>query len=105
VALSDEARPVKGILATALQAVAEYRYGLLVPSANADEAAVVEGVRVYPVGKLSRRRQCEAWIARRSEASDRPRTPASLSLCARSLREPADATTPERLFDQSWALT
>ena len=37
----------------ALQAVLEGRDGLLVPQANASEAAVVEGVNVYPVGSLS----------------------------------------------------
>ena len=37
----------------ALQAVAEKRDGLLVPSANAAEAAVVEGLNVYPIGSLA----------------------------------------------------
>ena len=41
-ALTGETRPVKGILAMALQALAEGRDGLLVPTANAAEAAVVE---------------------------------------------------------------
>jgi magnesium chelatase family protein len=53
VALTDETRPVKGILAMALQALAEERDGLLLPTATAAEDAVVEGVIVYPVGSLA----------------------------------------------------
>src|SRR5271157_5175774 len=52
-ALTGETRPIKGILAMALQAVSEGRDGLLVPTANAAEAAVVEGLNVYPVGSLA----------------------------------------------------
>ena len=52
-ALTGETRPIKGILAMALQAVAEGRDGMLVPTANASEAAVVEGLNVYPVGSLA----------------------------------------------------
>ena len=52
-ALTGETRPVKGALAMALAAVAEGRDGLLVPSANAAEAAVVEGVAIYPIGSLA----------------------------------------------------
>jgi len=52
-ALTGETRPIKGILAMALQAVSEARDGLLVPTANAAEAAVVEGLNVYPVGSLT----------------------------------------------------
>jgi magnesium chelatase family protein len=52
-ALTGETRPVKGILSMALQAVLEGRDGLLVPRANAAEAAVVEGLNVYPVGSLA----------------------------------------------------
>jgi magnesium chelatase family protein len=37
----------------ALAAAAEGRDGLLVPTANAAEAAVVEGVSVYPIGSLT----------------------------------------------------
>jgi magnesium chelatase family protein len=46
-------RPVKGILSMALRAVAEGRGGLIVPRANAAEAAIVEGLDVYPVGSLA----------------------------------------------------
>ena len=52
-ALTGETRPIKGILAMALQAVTEARDGLLVPTANAAEAAVVEGLNVHPVGSLA----------------------------------------------------
>ena len=52
-ALTGETRPIKGILAMALQAVSEGRDGLLVPTANAAEAAVVEGLNVFPVGSLA----------------------------------------------------
>src|SRR5205814_2312604 len=52
-ALTGETRPIKGALAMALAASAQGRDGLLVPSANANEAAVVEGIAVYPVGSLA----------------------------------------------------
>jgi magnesium chelatase family protein len=52
-ALDGETRPIKGALAMALAAAGEGRSGLLVPSANAAEAAVVEGISVYPVGSLA----------------------------------------------------
>jgi len=52
-ALTGETRPINGVLAMALQAAAEKRTGLLVPTANGQEAAVVEGLNVYPVGSLA----------------------------------------------------
>jgi magnesium chelatase family protein len=52
-ALNGDTRPIKGVLAMALTAVAERRDGLLVPSANAAEAAVVEGVPIFPIGSLA----------------------------------------------------
>lgn len=51
--LDGETRPIKGALAMALAASAEGRSALLVPSANAAEAAVVEGVPVIPIGSLA----------------------------------------------------
>src|SRR4051812_20705663 len=48
-ALNGETRPIKGALAAA----DEHRDGLLVPTANAAEAAVVEGIAVYPIGSLA----------------------------------------------------
>jgi magnesium chelatase family protein len=52
-ALTGETRPIKGVLAMALQAAAEKRDGLLVPAANAAEAAVVEGLNVIPIASLA----------------------------------------------------
>jgi magnesium chelatase family protein len=52
-ALTGETRPIKGVLAMALQAAAERRDGLLVPAANAPEAAVVEGLNVIPIASLA----------------------------------------------------
>ena len=52
-ALTGETRPVKGILSMAIQFVAGGRDGLLVPTANATVAAVVEGLDVYPVGSFA----------------------------------------------------
>ncbi len=51
--LDGETRPIKGALAMALAAASEGRSALLVPSANAPEAAVVEGIPIIPIGSLS----------------------------------------------------
>jgi magnesium chelatase family protein len=51
-ALTGETRPIKGVLAMALQAAAEKRDGLLVPAAKAPKAAVVEGLNVIPIASL-----------------------------------------------------
>jgi magnesium chelatase family protein len=51
-ALSGEVRRVRGVLPIAIQARAEGCRGILVPVENADEAAVVEGLVVYPVQTL-----------------------------------------------------
>ena len=48
-ALSGEVRRVRGVLPIAIQARDEGCRGILVPAENADEAAVVEGLIVYPV--------------------------------------------------------
>ena len=52
-ALDGETRPIKGVLAMALAAAQGGKTGLLVPTANAAEAAVVEGIDVYPIGSLA----------------------------------------------------
>lgn len=52
-ALEGSTRPVKGALAMAMAASRSNIRRLLVPSANAAEAAVVDGVDVYPIGSLS----------------------------------------------------
>src|SRR6185436_1232679 len=51
-ALNGAVRPVKGVLAIALRARADGKTGLLVPAENAAEAAVVAGLKVFPVQNL-----------------------------------------------------
>ena len=51
-ALSGEIRRVKGVLPIALQARKDGRRGIIVPSDNAEEAGVVEGLDVYPMRTL-----------------------------------------------------
>ena len=51
-ALSGEIRRVKGVLPIALRAREDGRTGIIVPSDNAEEAGVVEGLDVYPVRTL-----------------------------------------------------
>ncbi len=48
-ALDGKVRPVRGVLPMAMRARAEGMQGVLVPRDNASEAAVVEGLAVYPV--------------------------------------------------------
>lgn len=50
--LSGELRPVRGVLSSALRLKEFGLKGILVPEANAREAALVEGVPVYPVRDL-----------------------------------------------------
>jgi len=52
-ALEGSTRPVKGALSIALAAREQGCKRLLVPTANAREAAVVEGIEVYPVSSLA----------------------------------------------------
>ncbi len=51
-ALSGEVRRVKGVLPIAITAKKSGRKGIIVPKDNAEEAAVVEGLEVYPVSNL-----------------------------------------------------
>ncbi|MBU0677878.1 MAG: YifB family Mg chelatase-like AAA ATPase [Verrucomicrobia bacterium] len=51
-ALSGEVRRVRGVLPIALHAKKEGLKGILVPVGNAEEAAVVDGLDVYPVSTL-----------------------------------------------------
>ena len=51
-ALSGEVRRVKGVLPIALRLRDEGKLGFIVPYENAGEAAVVEGLSVYPVRNL-----------------------------------------------------
>lgn len=52
-ALDGSIRPAKGTLSMALSAKEQGMQGLLVPAANAREAAVVEGIDVIPVASLT----------------------------------------------------
>lgn len=54
--LDGAVRPVKGILSIALEARRRGRTHLLVPEQNAPEAAVIEGIHVFPIRCLK-----EAW--------------------------------------------
>ena len=51
-ALSGAVRRIKGVLPIAMMVAAEGKRSLLVPVENADEAAVVSGLEVYPVHNL-----------------------------------------------------
>jgi magnesium chelatase family protein len=61
-ALSGEVRRVRGVLPIAMAMREAKRKALLVPRDNADEAAVVEGIDVYPVSNL---RQAADFVAGR----------------------------------------
>ncbi|CAM3294203.1 YifB family Mg chelatase-like AAA ATPase [Rhodothermus bifroesti] len=52
-ALDGTVRPVRGVLPIAIRARQERRKGVIVPVANAEEAALVEGLEVYPVASLA----------------------------------------------------
>lgn len=54
--LDGAVRPVKGVLSIALEAKNRGRLRVLVPEANAPEAAVIEGIQVYPIRCLR-----DAW--------------------------------------------
>lgn len=51
--LDGRVKPVKGILSIAAMAREQKVEGLLVPKENAQEAAVVDGIKVYPVDDLT----------------------------------------------------
>ncbi|MBN2301504.1 MAG: YifB family Mg chelatase-like AAA ATPase [Lentisphaerae bacterium] len=51
-ALSGEVRRVKGVLPIAIRAKNDRRFKIIVPVDNAEEAAVVDGLAVYPVRTL-----------------------------------------------------
>jgi magnesium chelatase family protein len=52
-ALEGTIRPVKGALSMAIAAREQGKRGLIVPLANAQEAAVVDGIDIIPVGLLA----------------------------------------------------
>jgi magnesium chelatase family protein len=51
-ALDGQVRPVRGVLPMAIRARGEGKRAVLVPAANAAEAAVVEGLEVYPIARI-----------------------------------------------------
>lgn len=51
-ALDGELRPVKGVLPIAIQAKKENFKGIILPAANAAEAAIVNGLTVYGINNL-----------------------------------------------------
>jgi magnesium chelatase family protein len=52
-ALDGSVRAVKGVLPISLAAKREGRKGIIVPADNVAEAAVVDGIKVYPIGSLA----------------------------------------------------
>lgn len=63
-ALSGEVRPVKGVLAIALAAKKKKKQAILVPTANAKEAAIVQGIAVYAIDNL---RQAADFLEKKIE--------------------------------------
>ena len=55
--LSGEVRPVRGVLPMVIKAREDGVQAVFVPAANAQEAAVVDGIRVYPVHSVKERVQ------------------------------------------------
>ncbi len=52
-ALDGRVRPVRGVLSLALEARAKGRKAIFVPAENAQEAAIVQGIRTYPITHLN----------------------------------------------------
>ena len=63
-ALTGAVRPVKGVLPIAIQARAMGLDGMLVPTENTAEAAVVDGLKIYPIANL---REAAAFLEGREE--------------------------------------
>ena len=63
-ALTGEIRPVKGALPIALEARSQGKKAVVLPAANAPEAAIVEGIDVYGVTNL---RQAYEVLTRQSD--------------------------------------
>ncbi|HEY3402243.1 MAG TPA: YifB family Mg chelatase-like AAA ATPase [Ohtaekwangia sp.] len=51
-ALDGKLRPIKGVLPIAIQAKREKFKGFILPADNASEAAIVDGLEIYPVSTL-----------------------------------------------------
>ncbi|QSR85799.1 YifB family Mg chelatase-like AAA ATPase [Methylacidimicrobium sp. B4] len=67
-ALSGELRPVRGVLSAALEAQRQRAKHILLPAANAAEAAVVSGIRIHTAGGLAE----AAAVLRDPESSPLP---------------------------------
>ena len=76
--LDGAVRPVRGVLPMAAGARAEGRRAILVPPENAAEAAVVEGLEVYPVASL---REAFEFLAERGGCGT-PEAPRPLEVAA-----------------------
>jgi magnesium chelatase family protein len=50
--LNGDVRPIRGVLSIAVNALKRKMYGLICPSQNANEAAIVDGLSVFPVSSL-----------------------------------------------------
>lgn len=74
-ALTGQVRPVKGVLAIALAAKRKKKQALLVPAANAREAAIVQGIDVYAIENL---RQAVEFLSGRLELEPVVIDPASV---------------------------
>ena len=77
--LDGAVRPVRGVLPMAAGARAEGRRAILVPPENAAEAAVVEGLEVYPVASL---REAFEFLAEQG-GRGAPEAPRPLEVAAR----------------------
>lgn len=73
-ALTGEIRPVKGALPIAIEARERGKKAVLLPSANAPEAAIVEGIDVYGVRNL---REAYEFLIRKTELAPVPGNAAS----------------------------
>ncbi len=73
-ALTGEIRPVKGALPIAIEARERGKKAVLLPAANAPEAAIVEGIDVYGVKNL---REAYEFLIRKTDLSPVPGNAAS----------------------------
>jgi magnesium chelatase family protein len=62
--LDGKLRPIKGVLPIAIQSKAEGHKGFILPAENAKEAAVVDGLQVFPVNDLA---EAIAFLAGKKE--------------------------------------
>jgi magnesium chelatase family protein len=67
IGLNGDVRPIPGVLAAAITCREAGRKGLMCPTANAPEAALVEGIEIVPVSSLA---ECIDLL--RGDAARRP---------------------------------